>query len=751
MAGLQEGMQLGQKAFADGGQVQGYASGGAVRGFATGGDVTDRYYDDGSTVWDLWTTDPSLIDFNGAGEYLATEPVYNTIAPDPYWGPAVADPDTAFTAPLATTQPVSSTGAVSGEPQTIQDWYDLGLMVEGGGNMQVPTIRKSDFAYYEAQGEPTIQVQMGGGDSGTWMETQTNPNYRPAGYYMTPEAQARLGEQWTKDNNTSIAWGGQTDLGGVFGGDSMGDSFSSYWRYTGGAEGAPPGLTTNFDGELGYWSGNGDNPTWTPWSPASVDRAALDSGFEEWWNGLSSGVTANVKTADKGGTPVQWVMQGDELVPVSIGSQFEVNTNNDWTVPAASFAALGAIGYAAPYLMGEVAAGAGAGAGATSAAEAFALSDAVYGAANLGYTAAELAALGVPAADLAAMGYSATEIAAATGEVIGSTLPVSQVLEPIVITGAAPSVIAPEVIAGTVAAGGAVASGLPGEVPSFDPIEINPTPEPPPPAPEVPPVPPYVPPYEEVPNWPQDGPSDVPYTPEDPGPYAPGENPTPVNNPSGPLPTPLTAEEIAKKIADWALKNPGAVLTGVGMLGGALENPEDATGGGGGAEGWNGPVTDYAVGRTYTAAPAGYRPGFSPEHQYVDYMFMPTSGANAGVPVGGSPGATPPNPGMDIPPLPPPTFAAGGIASLTNGKGGVTKGPGDGTSDSIPASIDGQQEAALSTDEFVVPADVVSDLGNGSSEAGAQVLYAMMDRVRQARHGTTQQPRDIDPGKLLPA
>jgi hypothetical protein len=242
---------------------------------------------------------------------------------------------------------------------------------------------------------------------------------------------------------------------------------------------------------------------------------------------------------------------------------------------------------------------------------------------------------------------------------------------------------------------------------------------------------------------PVSGPENVPF--ED------GFIPSEANPVSGPTPS-LTPAQIAEKIGEWALKNPGAVLTGVGMLGGALENPDDGSASGGaGTPGWNGPVTDYAVGRTYTAAPAGYRPGFSPEHQYVDYMFMPTSGPNAGQPVGGSPGTTPPNPGQDIPPPPPPRFAQGGIASLMNGKGGVTKGPGDGTSDSIPASIDGQQEAALSTDEFVVPADVVSDLGNGSSEAGAQVLYAMMDRVRQARHGTTQQPRDIDPGKLLPA
>jgi hypothetical protein len=61
------------------------------------------------------------------------------------------------------------------------------------------------------------------------------------------------------------------------------------------------------------------------------------------------------------------------------------------------------------------------------------------------------------------------------------------------------------------------------------------------------------------------------------------------------------------------------------------------------------------------------------------------------------------------------------------------------------------QEARLANDEFVVPADVVADLGNGSSSAGAQQLYNMMDRVRQARHGTTEQPPEIDVRKLMPA
>jgi hypothetical protein len=75
---------------------------------------------------------------------------------------------------------------------------------------------------------------------------------------------------------------------------------------------------------------------------------------------------------------------------------------------------------------------------------------------------------------------------------------------------------------------------------------------------------------------------------------------------------------------------------------------------------------------------------------------------------------------------------------------------GDGMSDSVRANIDGQQEARLSEGEFVVPADVVSHLGNGSSDAGAQRLYSMMDKVRKARTGTKQQGRQIDPRKYMP-
>jgi hypothetical protein len=83
--------------------------------------------------------------------------------------------------------------------------------------------------------------------------------------------------------------------------------------------------------------------------------------------------------------------------------------------------------------------------------------------------------------------------------------------------------------------------------------------------------------------------------------------------------------------------------------------------------------------------------------------------------------------------------------------GGYLNGAGDGMSDSIPATIEGKQPARLADGEFVVPADVVSHLGNGSSKAGSQRLYSMLDKVRKARTGHAKQGKQINPNKYLPA
>lgn len=100
-----------------------------------------------------------------------------------------------------------------------------------------------------------------------------------------------------------------------------------------------------------------------------------------------------------------------------------------------------------------------------------------------------------------------------------------------------------------------------------------------------------------------------------------------------------------------------------------------------------------------------------------------------------------------------PQYASGGITSLGSYSDGgrMLKGPGDGMSDSIPANISGKREARLADGEFVVPADVVSHLGNGSTDAGAKQLYSMMDKVRTARTGRKSQGRQIKPNKYMPA
>jgi hypothetical protein len=110
------------------------------------------------------------------------------------------------------------------------------------------------------------------------------------------------------------------------------------------------------------------------------------------------------------------------------------------------------------------------------------------------------------------------------------------------------------------------------------------------------------------------------------------------------------------------------------------------------------------------------------------------------------------------------SYAAGGMASMAQGGpshlgdysdgGRLLKGPGDGVSDSIPATIANKRPARLADGEFVVPARIVSELGNGSTEAGARKLYAMMDRIQKARSKTVGKNRvavNSRSEKMLPA
>jgi len=101
-------------------------------------------------------------------------------------------------------------------------------------------------------------------------------------------------------------------------------------------------------------------------------------------------------------------------------------------------------------------------------------------------------------------------------------------------------------------------------------------------------------------------------------------------------------------------------------------------------------------------------------------------------------------------------YASGGMSNLGDYSDGgrLLRGPGDGVSDSIPAMIGKKQPARLADGEFVVPARIVSELGNGSTEAGARKLYAMMDRIQSARGKTVGKgkvAKNSRADRLLPA
>ena len=211
-------------------------------------------------------------------------------------------------------------------------------------------------------------------------------------------------------------------------------------------------------------------------------------------------------------------------------------------------------------------------------------------------------------------------------------------------------------------------------------------------------------------------------------------------------------KSMGSKVGDWWDKQPTEkklLYGGAGLLGaqslfgskpGGVPTPTP----------YSGPLSKFKYDPAYytptiPAQPVPYTP------MYRDYLSYADGGT---VMDGGSPGTQ--LQGTNDPLMFQSTgverMAGGGIASLGNYSDGgqMLKGPGDGMSDSIPATIAGKQPARLANDEFVVPADVVSHLGNGSSDAGAKQLYKMMDKVRQARTGKKAQGKQIDPSKYLP-
>ena len=162
--------------------------------------------------------------------------------------------------------------------------------------------------------------------------------------------------------------------------------------------------------------------------------------------------------------------------------------------------------------------------------------------------------------------------------------------------------------------------------------------------------------------------------------------------------------------------------------------------------GYQGGIPEYDVlrARVPNIPDPTRRPGSGGQRYFTDTQYVPRGQGNAlqtdATAIAALNAA---NPAREV------KMAGGGIAELSKGRylGGAT----DGMADKVPANIDGQQEARLSHGEFVVPADVVSHLGNGNSDAGAKSLYSMMDRIRKARTGNKKQGKKINARKMLPA
>ena len=174
--------------------------------------------------------------------------------------------------------------------------------------------------------------------------------------------------------------------------------------------------------------------------------------------------------------------------------------------------------------------------------------------------------------------------------------------------------------------------------------------------------------------------------------------------------------------------------------------------------GYQGTIPDYEVQRQ--RVPGTYnpdrRPGSGGQRYFTQAQYQPKSAEPAApMTAEGLAALNAANPAQQQRKRPggpiiddPVQLAAGGIAQLKQGK--YLDGATGGMADKVPASIEGVQEARLSDGEFVIPADVVSHLGNGNSDAGAKVLEGMMSRVRKERTGNSKQGKQINPKKFLP-
>ena len=216
--------------------------------------------------------------------------------------------------------------------------------------------------------------------------------------------------------------------------------------------------------------------------------------------------------------------------------------------------------------------------------------------------------------------------------------------------------------------------------------------------------------------------------------------------------------------------NLGSLLaSGAGGVAGLL-------GGGGGSRptGYQGKVPKFTATREQVpyAADPNRRPGSAGRRYFTDMVYTPVAPAEASpaapidTPAGGGDGGGDGGGTTNLEYDPNQAgnsgggahggyvgYAQGGLMGLAQGgsAGYYLGGKTDGMADKVPAVIDDTQPAKLGHGEFVVPADVVGFLGSGNSEAGADVLYKMMDRIRQNAHGNKKQIKPANLKKTLPA
>lgn len=186
------------------------------------------------------------------------------------------------------------------------------------------------------------------------------------------------------------------------------------------------------------------------------------------------------------------------------------------------------------------------------------------------------------------------------------------------------------------------------------------------------------------------------------------------------------------------LKTPAGAATGIAGVASLFGLNDPKTGG------FKGSIPAYVAKRELL-----------PQPEYVPYTGKTVMGRQFfGPTTYEAPEAPAPAPAPTPAPAPAPAPAEPEVVAADGGlmmaKGRYLRGETDGMADKLNTSIGGVQPARLSHGEFVIPADVVSHLGNGNSDAGAKVLYNMMDKVRKARTGTKKQGKRINPDKFTP-